>query len=165
MALLLLAFTVVPFLELYLLIRIGRVVGSGPTLLLVIVTGLLGAALAKSQGRKVLREWRESLAAGRVPAEGVLGGILVLVGALLLITPGVLTDVFGLLCLFPPTRRVLGRALQHQLSRKVASGKVQVHDYGFQWPPRPPAPRAGAARRPPSRMGDVIDTEGEEIER
>jgi UPF0716 protein FxsA len=177
--LLLLTFALLPFAELYLLIRIGRVAGPLPTLALVIVTGIVGAALAKRQGQKVLLEWREALASGRVPEEGVVGGILVLVGGLLLITPGVLTDVLGVFCLVPVTRRLLAASLTRYLSAKVAHGQAraqaQVHSYGFQWPPAPssegPGPRVGQmprARKPhaaprPFRRDDVIDTEGEEV--
>jgi UPF0716 protein FxsA len=168
--LLFLAFTLLPFAELYLLIRIGRVAGPLPTVALVVLTALAGAALAKGQGRRVLREWREALAAGQVPREGVIGGILVLVGGLLLITPGVLTDIAGLLCLLPATRRMIGSALTRHLAQKVAAGQVQVQRYGFEWPPRapsqqPPIGRPSATRPAPKpfRRDDVIDTEGEEV--
>lgn len=168
MGLLFLAFTLLPLIELSLLIRIGRVVGAGPTLLFVIAMGVLGAVLAKRQGRKVLREWREAMAAGRVPEEGVLGGVLVLVGGLLLITPGVVTDVAGLFCLVPTTRRWIAHALQNYLARQVAQGQVQVHSYGFEWPPRPPRDPSEPATRSSARPSrplreDVIDTDGEEI--
>lgn len=160
MPLLLLAFTLLPFAELYLLIRIGRVFGPLPTLVLVLLTGVAGAALAKRQGRKVLRAWREALAAGQVPEEGVIGGILVLVGGLLLITPGVLTDVVGLLCLLPATRRMIAASLTRYLGRQVAASQARVTVGGFD-------PRAAAsAQRPqpkPFRRDEVIDTEGEEV--
>lgn len=158
MAALFLAFVLLPMAELYLLIRIGKVVGAAPTVALVVVMGLLGAALAKSQGRKVLEQWRTALAEGRVPTEGVVGGILVLAGGILLITPGVITDVAGFLCLVPFTRRLIGAALTRHLAAQVQRGAVQVHSYGFQWPPQPPQ---GSAR--PRVPGDVIDTDGEEI--
>lgn len=162
MPLLFLAFTLLPFVELFLLIRIGRVIGAGSTIAFVIAMGILGAALAKTQGKRVLDEWRDALAAGRVPEEGVLGGVLVLVGGLLLITPGVLTDVMGLFCLLPPTRRAIARALSHYLARRASVGRVEVHQYGFQWPPAAPAPHANGPRDSALR-GEVIDTEGEEI--
>jgi UPF0716 protein FxsA len=161
-----LAFTLLPLVELFLLIRIGRVIGAGSTLVLVIVTGIIGAWLAKAQGRKVLEEWRAALAAGRVPEEGVLGGVLVLVGGLLLITPGVLSDLAGVLCLIPATRRLIAGALKTHLAKQVALGRSQVHSYGFEWPPRPAPGTPSASRSQPPRMrhDDVIDTEGEEVE-
>jgi len=164
--LLFLAFTLLPFAELFILIRMGRTVGAGSTLAFVIAMGLLGAALAKSQGRKVITEWQQALAAGRVPEEGVLGGVLVFVGGLLLITPGVLTDVAGFFCLLPVTRRAIARRLGHYLSQKVAQGQVRVHNVGFNWPQGPSSPSVDPRRpspRKPLRREDVIDTEGEEV--
>jgi UPF0716 protein FxsA len=178
-----LAFTLLPLIDLYFVIRIGRVVGAPSTLLFVIAMGILGAVLAKTQGRKVLRAWQEALSAGRVPEEGVLGGVLVLAGALLLITPGVISDVVGLLCLLPPTRRAIAGMLSRYLANQVARGQASVQSYGFEWPPRPPStspsmpPRApfnprqasrpprSAEGRPFPRTGrdDIIDTEGEEV--
>jgi len=152
--LLFLAIVALPFAELFLLIRIGRVIGLGSTLAFVVVMGILGAALAKSQGRKVLLQWQEALAAGCVPEEGVLGSVLVLVGGLLLIIPGLISDVLGLLCLLPPTRRALARGLQRYLEQRVQLGQVvQMRgvDFGRRTEPRRPI------------GGDIIDTEGEEI--
>lgn len=193
MGLLFAAFVVLPFVELYLLIRIGRVVGLAPTLLLVIATGLLGAYLAKHQGRQVLHEWQRALSEGRVPGEGVLHGALVLLGGLLLIVPGVITDVAGLALLVPWTRRLVAQGIHRALERQIASGQVQVHGFGFGSPfahgspyghgprmgptPYPRDPRGGPTRRDgptrdaaptevgygPGRRTDVIDTEGEEI--
>lgn len=160
-----LAFTLLPLVELFLLIRIGRVIGTGSTIALVVVTGVVGAWLAKSQGRKVIDEWRAALAAGQVPAEGVLGGVLVLVGGLLLITPGVLSDVGGLLCLLPATRRGIARGVGRYLARQAERGRIQVHTQGIGWPPGPgaAAPRGPGQRPLRGAMGDVIDTEGEEV--
>ena len=165
MGVLFLTFVLVPFIELLLLLRIGRVVGAPSTIALLIVTGAIGAWLAKRQGRKVLEEWRSSLAAGRVPEEGVLGGVLVLVGGLLLITPGVLTDVAGLLCLLPSTRKLIGQRVGRYLARQVSLQQARVQSYGFGFPPGPPTPpnvRSGVDQAR-SRREDVIDTEGEEL--
>jgi UPF0716 protein FxsA len=163
-----LAFTLIPLVELFVLIRIGRVIGAPSTLLLVVLTGIAGAWLAKRQGRKVLDEWREALAMGRVPEEGVLGGMLVLLGGLLLITPGVITDVAGLLCLLPATRRLLAKSLQHKLAQQIQLGRAQVFSVGFGgFPPRPPfdprTPFDSQVEPPRIRRDDVIDTEGEEL--
>lgn len=163
---LLLAFTLLPFVELYLLIRIGKVVGAGPTLLFVIAVGVLGAALAKVQGRRVINSFRSALAEGRVPEQGVLDGILILVGALLLITPGVVTDVVGLLCFLPPVRRAIANKLRNNLAEQIARGQTRMQVYGFNLgaSPRTPTQRASTPRpREPLRRDDVIDTEGEEV--
>jgi UPF0716 protein FxsA len=121
-----LAFTVIPLVELYLLLAMGRQFGFWPTLGSVLLTGLLGTVLARREGVRVLREWQRSLSQGRVPEEGILGGVLVLVGGVLLVAPGVLTDVTGLLLLFPPTRRLVAAGVRRMLERRVASGRLRV---------------------------------------
>ncbi|HEX5748278.1 MAG TPA: FxsA family protein [Archangium sp.] len=123
---LLLAFTVVPFIELYLLLAIGREVGFWPTVGGVLLTGVVGAWLAKKEGLRVLRRWQESLAQGRMPEEGLVGGVLVLVGGVLLVSPGVLTDVVGLFLLFPPTRRLVAAVVRRRLERRMAEGTLRV---------------------------------------
>lgn len=163
-----LAFTLIPLVELFVLIRIGRVIGAPSTLLLVVLTAIVGAWLAKRQGRKVLAEWQQALAMGRVPEEGVLGGMLVLLGGLLLITPGIITDVAGLLCLLPATRRLFAKSLQHKLAQQVQLGRAHVFTYGFGgMPPRSPfdgrTPFDSKVEPPRIRRDDVIDTEGEEL--
>ncbi|MFP2931054.1 FxsA family protein [Pyxidicoccus sp. 3LG] len=128
---LLLAFTVVPFIELYLLLAIGREVGFVPTLAMVLVTGLIGASLARREGGRVMKSWRESMARGQVPEEGIVSGALVLVGGALLVAPGVFTDVVGLLLLIPPTRRFVAARLRRSLERRVREGSVRVTTVGF----------------------------------
>jgi UPF0716 protein FxsA len=128
---LLLAFVVVPFIELYLLLAIGREVGFLPTLAMVLVTGMVGASLARREGARVMRSWRESMARGQVPEDGILSGALVLVGGALLVAPGVFTDVVGLLLLIPPTRRFVAVRLRRALERKVRDGSVHVTGMGF----------------------------------
>jgi len=110
-----LAFICLPFAELYVLLKVGRSLGAGPTLGLVVLTGVAGAGLARMQGLRVLRRVQEAFAAGRLPAGELLDGVLVLIAALLLITPGFLTDAAGLLLLVPWTRQ-LARALAARCS-------------------------------------------------
>jgi UPF0716 protein FxsA len=112
-----LAFTLVPIVDLWLLLRIGGRLGLVPTVALVVGTGLLGAWLARREGARVLQGWRRAMADGRLPEEGVLSGALVLAGGVLLVTPGVLTDVAGLALLLPPTRRVAADGLRRWLRR------------------------------------------------
>lgn len=117
---LLLLFTVVPVVELYLLITLGQNVGAAPTIGLVLGTGLLGAWLAKREGTRVVRSWQASMARGEPPKEGVISSLLVLVGGVLLVTPGVVTDVTGLVLLLPWTRRLVANALRKRLERRFA---------------------------------------------
>lgn len=149
-----LLFTVVPFVELYLLILLGRVFGAFPTIVLVLTTGFLGAYLARSEGLRVVRKWQAALAEGRVPEEGVLGGLLVLVGGVLLITPGILTDVAGLLLLAPSTRMVVADLMRRRIERKIREGSIHVTTYttGGPWP-----------GTKPGRGPEVIDVEGEDV--
>jgi UPF0716 protein FxsA len=125
-----LLFTIVPLLDLLLLLRIGEVLGTGPTIGLVIATAIVGAALAKSEGLRVLRQWQRAIAEGRIPEEGVLSGVLVLVGGVLLVTPGVVTDAVGLALLFPPTRRVVAEQVRRWTARQIRRGTVHVVQWG-----------------------------------
>ncbi|MDC0681057.1 MULTISPECIES: FxsA family protein [Sorangium] len=121
---LILLFTALPILELWLLLSIGDVIGFWPTVAIALGTAILGAALAKREGLKVLASWRGALAAGRVPDEGLTGGLLALLGAALLITPGVLTDVAGLMLLIPPVRRRIAAAVRERFERRVAAASA-----------------------------------------
>jgi UPF0716 protein FxsA len=123
---LLLLFVVVPLIELAILIRIGNWLGFWPTIGLVIATGTFGAFLARSQGGRVLREIRTDLGGGRVPAAHLVDGLLILVGGALLLTPGLLTDVVGLLLLLPFTRNRLKAGVRARLEQMVRSGQVNV---------------------------------------
>lgn len=177
---LLLLFTIVPLVELYLLLQLADIMGLGSTILLVLVTGILGASLAKAEGLRVLRSWQNSLAKGEVPEEGVIGGLLVLIGGVLLVTPGVLTDFTGLLLLLPTTRKLLIRVVRATVQRGIESGHIHVSQGGFPggfpgggfpgggFPGAGgPPPGAGPQQRPRPRMIDreVIEVEAKVIER
>jgi UPF0716 protein FxsA len=109
---LLLLFTVVPLIELIILIRIGGRIGAAPTILGVIVIGLLGAWLARREGLRTLSALRAELAAGRLPADRMIDGLLVLIAGVLMITPGLITDVAGILLLIPPLRTLVREQLK-----------------------------------------------------
>ena len=151
-----LLFTIVPTVELYLLIQIGKQIGGVPTIALVIGMGILGAALARAEGLRVLREWQRSLAAGTVPADGVVSGVLILLGGVLLITPGVVSDVAGLALFIPPVRRALAHYVTRRLQHAMAQGTIRVVQTqaraGGPFPPRPVY-----------RRDDIIDVEGETV--
>jgi UPF0716 protein FxsA len=99
-----LAFTLVPFMEIYLLIKIGAQVGAFNTILIVILTGLLGASLARLEGIKTMTKVRDSLNRGDLPAEEMLDAMLIFVAGVVLLTPGFLTDLTGLALLVPKLR-------------------------------------------------------------
>ena len=119
MLLLFLLFTVVPFVELALLLKIGNVLGWANTLLLVIVTGVAGAALARWQGWQAMRRIQDEMRTGMLPAAAVVDGVLILMAGLLLVTPGVLTDVVGLGLLVPPVRALVRAGLRRWLAGRA----------------------------------------------
>jgi UPF0716 protein FxsA len=121
--LLVLLFIVVPIAELYVIIAVvGQAIGPVWTILLLIADSVLGTVLLRSQGRAVWRRFNEALAAGRMPHREVLDGVLVIFGGALLLTPGFITDVFGLLLLIPPTRAMARRLVVRTLGARVAVG-------------------------------------------
>jgi UPF0716 protein FxsA len=120
---LLLLFTLVPFLELILLIWLGERVGLVPTVALVLATGVVGAALARHQGLATWDRFQSALAAGRLPGRELLEGFLVLIAGAFLVTPGILTDTAGFLLLLPTARRWLMRRFEVRLrARMVVTG-------------------------------------------
>lgn len=123
---LLLLFIVVPAAELYVLITMGRVMGIIPTILLVFLTALAGAALAKLQGLATMLRIRETLAQGFMPAEELLDGLLILVSGICLITPGFLTDIAALLMLLPGPRNVFKRWLRKKFDQWRQSPDVHI---------------------------------------
>ncbi|MEM6707227.1 MAG: FxsA family protein [Pseudomonadota bacterium] len=142
-------FILVPVVEMYLLLTVGGVIGAVPTIGLVVLTAVIGAALLKSQGLAVLQRAQERMARGEIPTQEMADGLMLAVSGPLLMTPGFVTDTAGFLLLTPPIRRVLAAAVADQL-RKGTVVQMQRND-GFRSSPRP-----GAGTREP---GDVIDGE------
>jgi UPF0716 protein FxsA len=122
MALLLIAvFIVVPIAELYVIIQVGQLIGIWPTLGLLLLDAIGGSMLLKHQGRGAWRRFNEALAQRRFPGREVVDGVLIVIGGTLLITPGFITDIFGLFLLIPPTR-----ALARAVLRRFPIGRVAV---------------------------------------
>ncbi|HET9550066.1 MAG TPA: FxsA family protein [Candidatus Binatia bacterium] len=130
---LILLFIVVLLAELFILIKIGSHIGGFNTILLVFMTAMLGAWLARRQGLRTLRQIELSLSQGQIPAEELIDGVLILIGGILLVTPGVLTDLFALVLLFSTTRTYFKRWLRRRFDRMMASGNVRLgyHRGGF----------------------------------
>src|SRR5919206_1806899 len=119
---LVLLFVVVPIVELFVIIQVGEAIGVLPTIALLVADSVLGSMLMRSQGRAAWRRFNAAVAEGRVPHREVLDGVLVIFGGALLLTPGFITDVFGVLFLLPPTRALARRLLARRLAvRMVAS--------------------------------------------
>lgn len=122
--LLVLLFIVVPLAELYVIIQVGEAIGALPTIGLLVLDSLLGAWLLRHQGRSAWRRFRAALAEGRPPAREVLDGALVIFGGALLLTPGFITDVLGLVLLIPPTRALVRRGLVRHFRSRLLIGLV-----------------------------------------
>ncbi len=121
-----LLFTLVPLVELYLLIWLGTYIGAVDTIAIVIGTGLAGGLLAKSQGVAVFDRMRAELNQGRLPAESLFDGLLILIAGAMLITPGLLTDGLGLLLLIPWSRQVIKSWLKRKIQEKISEGEIHV---------------------------------------
>jgi UPF0716 protein FxsA len=126
MASLLLLFIVVPAVELALLIEVGSRIGTLATLAIIVATGVLGAALAKQQGIRTVRVIQDELARGELPASSLVDGVIILVAGALLITPGILTDAVGFLCLVPAARDTMKRRLQRRFEGAVREQRIHV---------------------------------------
>jgi UPF0716 protein FxsA len=138
--LLVLLFIVVPIAELYVIIQVGEWIGVWPTLLLLLLDAIVGSWLLKHEGRAAWRRFNQALAEKRIPAAEVADGFLVILGGALLIAPGFITDIFGLLFLIPPTR-----ALARKVLYRFTVGRVAV--VGF------PVGSVGGFARGPGRGG------------
>jgi UPF0716 protein FxsA len=157
-ALLVLAFVVVPLIELVAIIQVGQIIGTGWTVALLVADSLVGAYLLKRESRRAWRDFRAALSAGRFPGDEVTQGALVIVGGTLLLTPGFVTDVVGLLCLLPPTRAIGSRVIRARIVPGVVLGGA--------------ASSAGRRRRRPTEPGGaepagdgVYDVEVVEVRR
>ncbi len=122
-----LLFTLIPLIELYLLITVGSYLGAGLTILVVLGTGMAGAYLARLEGWRTWQKIQSELQNGAAPANELIDGVLILAAGLLLITPGILTDVVGFSLLLPPTRAALQVALRRALEKRVQSTDIEVH--------------------------------------
>jgi UPF0716 protein FxsA len=150
MLFLVLLFIVVPILELYVIIQVGQLIGVWPTLALLLADALLGSMLLKHQGRGAWRRFNEALSAGRFPGKEVADGVLIVIGGTLLLAPGFLTDIAGLLLLIPPTR-----AIARGVLKRFTVGRFTV--VGMPGGNRGPFGPPGSQDRP-SRDYDVEGT-------
>jgi len=121
---LILIFTIVPFIELSLLIEIGARIGTFNTILVIVVTGIIGAYMARIAGLNVLFKIQENLREGIFPRDELFDGILVLIGGVLLLTPGLLTDALGFFLLLPFGQALVRRWLKEIMKRKIDEGEI-----------------------------------------
>ncbi|HIG66050.1 MAG TPA: FxsA family protein [Methyloprofundus sp.] len=116
-----LVFLIVPFIEIYLLLQIGGIVGVFPTIALVVTTAIIGANLLRRQGLATLQRFQDSLQRGQIPAYEMVEGPILLVGGALLLTPGFFTDVIGFACLIPSARKKIA---QYIIEKRLVQGGV-----------------------------------------
>ncbi|MGK2877929.1 MAG: FxsA family protein [Solirubrobacterales bacterium] len=128
-------FIAVPVVELWLILQVGEMIGVGPTILLLLLDSLLGAWLVKSQGGGAWRNFRAAVDAGRIPANEAVDGFLVIIGGTLLLMPGFISDIVGILLIAPPSRKLLrGRVVKFVIGRTRATfmGGFVADDTGMQ---------------------------------
>jgi len=152
------------------IIQIGGAIGVLPTIALLILDSVLGAALMRSQGRAAWRRFNGAVAEGRIPGREVIDGALVIFGGALLLTPGFLTDALGLILLLPPTRAlvrgVLVRRFSGGLMASASRGAEARMGRVFTGQSRPGADarRPGGGGRPRGASDDIIDAEATEVD-
>lgn len=154
---LLLLFIAVPIVEIVVLLQVGDLLGGLNTLLLIVITAVVGAALVKQQG---MRNWmivQSKLAQGQVPGVEMAGGLLLFLAGILLITPGFVTDLLGLIFLFPPSRNAIAKSMLKRMV--VGGGRAGFSQFHFRQGTANSGPRQGAQEKENGAEGNVIDGE------
>ena len=126
-----LLFTIVPVIELAIIIKIGQHLGAGTTIGLLILSGIVGASLAKHEGLRTLNAIQNELANGRMPTDRLIDALLILVAGVLMVAPGFLTDLVGMMLLIPPIRSLVRRHLKKRFEAKIVVNRFD----GFRPPP------------------------------
>ncbi|MEA2135301.1 MAG: protein FxsA [Solirubrobacteraceae bacterium] len=157
--LLVFVFIVVPIAELFVIIQVGQQIGVLWTIAILVADSILGSMLMRSQGRAAWRRFNVALQSGRPPAREVLDGVLVIFGGALLLTPGFLTDIFGLVLLLPPSRAVVRRILVHRYADRMIASAMRRGPGSF----GPPPGRPGA--RPTDVEGTAVDVDADGLPR
>lgn len=120
-----LLFTIIPVIELTILIKIGTLIGTLNTVLLVLFTAMAGAYLVRMEGMGVIYRFQQNMQEGRFPAEEILDGAMILVAGALLVTPGVATDIIGFLLVFPSSRRMIKISLRRYIERRISTVNIR----------------------------------------
>jgi UPF0716 protein FxsA len=117
---------VIPAIDIGVLLLSGKTIGFLPTIAFIILTGVVGAYLAKREGLQTIKRVQEQLSYGQIPGESLLDGICILIGATLLLTPGFITDVFGFFLLFPPSRKPFKFLMINALRKRIEKGNIKI---------------------------------------
>jgi UPF0716 protein FxsA len=150
---LILLFTLLPFLELYLLLAVAGTLGVFETLMICLLTGVAGGYLARREGLAVWNQVREQIGQGRPPAGPLLEAFLVFAGGLLLLTPGIATDLLGFSMVFPLTRRALAGEIARRIQHGLSNGAMQFHVIGGGMPGMGMQPPGGPEPSSPTDTG------------
>lgn len=122
-------FLIIPIVEIYLLIKIGGMIGALNTVLVILITASIGAYLTKNQGFRVLHQIQDATRQGYMPGNEILHGLFVLIGGFALLTPGFLTDTIGLSMLIPQIREIYVRIAKGIIKKKIQQGNFQMRMY------------------------------------
>jgi UPF0716 protein FxsA len=117
---------VIPAIDIGVLLLSGKTIGLFPTIAFIIFTGVVGAYLAKREGLQTIKRVQEQLSYGQIPGESLLDGICILIGGTLLLTPGFITDLFGFLLLFPPSRKPFKFLMINALRKRIEKGNKKI---------------------------------------
>lgn len=126
---LLISFVIVPVTELYILIEVGKKIGSLTTIGIIILTGIIGAYLVKGQGFMILRKIQNDLNEGIMPGDSLIQGAIILAGGIFLLTPGFVTDIIGFIFLIPASRRVVKKYLLKWLKGKIKESNFHYREF------------------------------------
>jgi UPF0716 protein FxsA len=154
--LLLVAFVAVPLVEIYVIIQVGQVIGAWWTIALLVADSILGSWLVKREGARAWRALRVALAEGRMPARELADGALIVIGGTLMLTPGFVSDVLGVLFILPFTRPLGRRLLARFIGRRMVVAAMPGHVPGPGAGPGP-GPRTQHRPGPDVVRGDVVD--------
>ena len=126
---LLILFVIIPVTELYILIEVGKRIGSLTTISIIIFTGILGAYLVKNQGFMILRKIQHDLNEEIMPGDSLIQGAIILAGGILLLTPGFVTDILGFIFLTPASRNIVKKYLLKWLKGKIKEGNIYYKEF------------------------------------
>jgi UPF0716 protein FxsA len=124
-----LIFAVIPVIELALLIKIGSFIGTANTIIIVILTAVIGAYMVKLEGIGVMYRIQKNMQDGMFPGEELINGMMILLAGALLLTPGFFTDFFGFLMVFPVSRDCIKKIARRFIEKKISSGDIDIHRF------------------------------------
>lgn len=129
---LILLFIFVPFLELYILLQVGKHIGVLLTIIVVIVTGIAGAYLVKKQGFHIIMRIKRKMNEGIIPTDNLMEGVLILIGGILLLTPGFITDIVGFIITIPQSRKIFLMYFKKWVKNKIGDSKINYTNYNYE---------------------------------